>query len=196
MVDGASYWRGPQVTLRDPADRAPVTLISVIAPARVRPLHHDRGPAHTRRRPRFYVYLNSFRTSSSVRRRVVADPAAIVLAFTVVQMLLTAERDMSAGIRARGARDARLPEPLSRLWDGRRNTSGGHCLPCARHATPLVLSILASLKSTAEAGHSPRRTSRVDHPRRYERLDLPGRSATYLGNSFGTAFLTIASSLG
>jgi multiple sugar transport system permease protein len=85
---------------------------------------------------------------------------------------------------------------LSRLWDGRtKYLVGAVCLAlCTIMLTPLVLSILASLKSTAEAAALPPTyipsAITLDS---YERLwTYQAGLPTYLGNSFGTAFLTIA----
>ncbi len=103
---------------------------------------------------------------------------------------------MSAGsvLAAREARGAR--GVLSRLWDGRtKYLVGAICLAmCAIMLTPLVLSVLASFKSTAEAAALPPTyipsAITLDS---YERLwTYQAGLPTYLGNSFGTAFLTIA----
>jgi multiple sugar transport system permease protein len=103
---------------------------------------------------------------------------------------------MSAGSvlarrEARGARGL-----LSRLWDGRtKYLIGAICLAlCTIMLMPLVLSILASFKSTAEAAALPPTyvpsAITLDS---YERLwTYQAGLPTYLGNSFGTAFLTIA----
>ena len=103
---------------------------------------------------------------------------------------------MSAGsvLAAREAQGAR--GLLSRLWSGRtKYLIGAICLAlCTVMLTPLVLSILASLKSTAEAAALPPTyipsAITLDS---YERLwTYQAGLPTYLGNSFGTAFLTIA----
>lgn len=85
---------------------------------------------------------------------------------------------------------------LTRLWDGRtKYLVGAVCLAlCTLMLTPLVLSILASLKSTAEAAALPPvyvpSAITLDS---YERLwTYQAGLPTYLLNSFGTAFLTIA----
>jgi multiple sugar transport system permease protein len=85
---------------------------------------------------------------------------------------------------------------LTRLWDGRtKYLVGAICLAlCTLMLTPLVLSILASLKSTAEAAALPPvyvpSAITLDS---YERLwTYQAGLPTYLLNSFGTAFLTIA----
>jgi multiple sugar transport system permease protein len=85
---------------------------------------------------------------------------------------------------------------LARLWDGRtRYLVGAICLAlCTLMLAPLVLSILASLKSTAEAAALPPvyvpSAITLDS---YERLwTYQAGLPTYLLNSFGTAFLTIA----
>jgi multiple sugar transport system permease protein len=93
--------------------------------------------------------------------------------------------------------------PLSRAWtrvwgDRNRYLFGAICLAiCVFMLTPILLSILASVKPTAEAAAAP--PTYLPHSLSfdsYERLwayqaGLP----TYLGNSFGTAFLTIAFTL-
>lgn len=85
---------------------------------------------------------------------------------------------------------------LARLWDGRtKYLVGAICLAlCTLMLTPLVLSILASLKSTAEAAALPPvyvpSAITLDS---YERLwTYQAGLPTYLLNSVGTAFLTIA----
>jgi multiple sugar transport system permease protein len=85
---------------------------------------------------------------------------------------------------------------LTRLWDGRtKYLVGAICLAlCTVMLTPLVLSILASVKSTAEAAAAPPvylpSAITLDS---YERLwTYQAGLPTYLLNSFGTAFLTIA----
>ena len=93
--------------------------------------------------------------------------------------------------------------PLSRAWTrvvaGRnRYLFGAICLAiCVFMLTPIVLSMLASVKSTAEAAASP--PTYLPHSLSfdsYERLwDYQAGLPTYLGNSFGTAFLTIAFTL-
>jgi multiple sugar transport system permease protein len=107
---------------------------------------------------------------------------------------------MSAGsvFAAREAQGAR--GLLSRLWDGRtKYLVGAICLAlCTIMLMPLVLSILASFKSTAEAATLPPvyipSAITLDS---YERLwTYQAGLPTYLGNSFGTAFLTIALVLG
>jgi len=94
---------------------------------------------------------------------------------------------------------AGAPALIARAWAGRnRYLLGAICLALATiMLLPLVLSILASLKSTSEAAavpplYVPTHLS-LDS---YERLwgyqqGLP----TYLANSFGTAFLTIVFTL-
>ena len=84
---------------------------------------------------------------------------------------------------------------LTRLWDGRtKYLVGAICLAlCTLMLTPLVLSILASVKSTAEAAALPPvyipSAITLDS---YERLwSYQAGLPTYLLNSFGTAFLTI-----
>lgn len=103
---------------------------------------------------------------------------------------------MSAGsvLAAREAQGAR--GLLSRLWSGRtKYLVGAICLAlCTVMLTPLALSILASLKSTSEAAALPPTyipsAITLDS---YERLwTYQAGLPTYLLNSFGTAFLTIA----
>jgi multiple sugar transport system permease protein len=107
---------------------------------------------------------------------------------------------MSTGsvVATRQASDSR--GVLARLWDGRtKYLIGAVCLAlCTIMLTPLVLSILASVKSTAEAAASPPTylpsAITVDS---YERLwTYQAGLPTYLANSFGTAFLAIAFVLG
>lgn len=102
---------------------------------------------------------------------------------------------MSAGsvLAAREAQGAR--SLLGRLWAGRtKYLVGAICLAlCTVMLTPLVLSILASFKSTAEAAALPPTyipsAITLDS---YERLwTYQAGLPTYLLNSFGTAFLTI-----
>lgn len=102
---------------------------------------------------------------------------------------------MSAGsvLAARETQGAR--SLLGRLWAGRtRYLVGAICLAlCTIMLTPLVLSILASFKSTAEAAALPPTyipsAITLDS---YERLwTYQAGLPTYLLNSFGTAFLTI-----
>jgi multiple sugar transport system permease protein len=95
------------------------------------------------------------------------------------------------------AREARGDRGLlSRLWDGRtKYLVGAICLAlCTIMLMPLVLSILASFKSTAEAAALPPTyipsAITLDS---YERLwTYQAGLPTYLANSFGTAFMTIA----
>ncbi|MEX1170674.1 MAG: carbohydrate ABC transporter permease [Chloroflexota bacterium] len=107
---------------------------------------------------------------------------------------------MSAGsvIAARQARDTR--GLWARLWDSRtKYLVGAVCLAlCTVMLTPLVLSILASVKSTAEAAAVPPTyipsAITLDS---YDRLwTYQAGLPTYLLNSFGTAFMTIAFVLG
>lgn len=107
---------------------------------------------------------------------------------------------MSAGsvVAARRARDTR--GLWVRLWDSRtKYLIGAVCLALSTvMLTPLVLSILASVKSTAEAAAVPPTyipsAITLDS---YERLwTYQAGLPTYLANSFGTAFMTIAFVLG
>ncbi len=102
---------------------------------------------------------------------------------------------MSAGsVVATRARDSR--GLWARLWDGRtKYLVGAICLAiCTIMLLPLVLSVMASFKSTAEAAALPPTyipgAITLDS---YERLwTYQAGLPTYLLNSFGTAFLTIA----
>jgi multiple sugar transport system permease protein len=87
----------------------------------------------------------------------------------------------------------------SRVWAGRnRYLVGAVCLTiCVFMLTPIVLSMLASVKTTAEAAavpptYVPRELSLDSYQRLWSyQAGLP----TYLGNSFATAFMTIAFTL-
>ena len=103
---------------------------------------------------------------------------------------------MSAGsvLAARETQGGR--SVLSRFWEGRNKyLLAAICLAlCTLMLTPLVLSILASFKSTAEAAALPPvyvpSAITLDS---YERLwTYQAGLPTYLLNSFGTAFLAIA----
>jgi multiple sugar transport system permease protein len=88
----------------------------------------------------------------------------------------------------------------SRVWAGRnRYLVGALCVTiCVFMLTPIVLSMLASVKTTAEAAavpptYFPRELSLDSYKRLWTyQAGLP----TYLGNSFATAFMTIAFTLG
>ncbi len=96
-------------------------------------------------------------------------------------------------VRAPGAR------AWSRVWAGRnRYLAGAVCLTiCVFMLTPIVLSMLASVKTTAEAAavpptYFPHELSLESYQRLWSyQAGLP----TYLGNSFATAFMTIAFTL-
>ena len=87
----------------------------------------------------------------------------------------------------------------SRVWAGRnRYLAGAVCLTiCVFMLTPIVLSMLASVKTTAEAAaipptYVPRELSLDSYQRLWSyQAGLP----TYLGNSFATAFMSIAFTL-
>jgi len=87
----------------------------------------------------------------------------------------------------------------SRVWAGRnRYLVGALCLAiCVFMLTPIVLSMLASIKTTAEAAavpptYFPHELSLESYQRLWSyQAGLP----TYLGNSFATAFMTIAFTL-
>ena len=87
----------------------------------------------------------------------------------------------------------------SHLWAGRnRYLLGAVCLTiCVFMLTPIVLSVLASVKTTAEAAAVP--PTYVPHELSldsYQRLwSYQAGLPTYLGNSFATAFMTIAFTL-
>ena len=87
----------------------------------------------------------------------------------------------------------------SRVWAGRnRYLAGAVCLTiCVFMLTPIVLSVLASVKTTAEAAAVP--PTYVPHELSldsYQRLwSYQAGLPTYLVNSFGTAFMTIAFTL-
>jgi multiple sugar transport system permease protein len=107
---------------------------------------------------------------------------------------------VSAGsvVAAREARRSR--GLLARLWDGRtKYLLGAICLALSTiMLMPIVLTILASFKSTAEAAASPPvylpTAITLDS---YERLwTYQAGLPTYLGNSLGTALMTIALVLG
>ncbi len=92
-----------------------------------------------------------------------------------------------------------LARAWSRVWDGRsRYLTGAICLTiCVVMLTPIVLSVFASVKSTAEAAaipptYFPHEISLDSFARLWSyQAGLP----TYLGNSFATAFLTIGFTL-
>ena len=107
---------------------------------------------------------------------------------------------MSAGSLAASRRTLGARGVVSRLWAGRtRYLVGAICLAlCTIMLTPLVLTILASFKSTAEAAARPPTylPSAITFDS-YERLwNYQAGLPTYLGNSFGTALLTIGLVLG
>jgi multiple sugar transport system permease protein len=87
----------------------------------------------------------------------------------------------------------------SHLWAGRnRYLLGAVCLTiCVFMLTPIVLSVLASVKTTAEAAAVP--PTYVPHELSldsYQRLwSYQAGLPTYLGNSFATALMTIAFTL-
>ena len=99
----------------------------------------------------------------------------------------------AATVRAPAAR------AWTRVWGGRnRYLLGAVCLAvCAFMVTPIVLSVLASVKTTAEAAaipptYLPHEVSLDSYQRLWSyQAGLP----TYLFNSFATAFMTIAFTL-
>jgi multiple sugar transport system permease protein len=89
---------------------------------------------------------------------------------------------------------------VARTWSGRnRYLTAAVCVAiCAIMLTPIVLSVLASLKTTAESAASPPTylPSQLSLDS-YQRLwDYQHGLPTYLANSVLTAFLTIAITLG
>jgi multiple sugar transport system permease protein len=107
---------------------------------------------------------------------------------------------MSAGSVAAASQARRSRGLLARLWDGRtKYLLGAICLALSTiMLMPIVLTVLASFKSTAEAAASPPiylpTAITLDS---YERLwTYQAGLPTYLGNSLGTALMTIAFVLG
>jgi multiple sugar transport system permease protein len=107
---------------------------------------------------------------------------------------------VSAGSVVAASEARRSRALLARLWDGRtKYLLGAVCLALSTiMLMPIVLTILASFKSTAEAAASPPvylpTAITLDS---YERLwNYQAGLPTYLGNSFGTALITIALVLG
>ncbi len=107
---------------------------------------------------------------------------------------------MSAGSVVAASEARRSRSLLTRLWDGRtKYLLGAICLALSTiMLMPIVLTILASFKSTAEAAASPPvylpSAITLDS---YERLwSYQAGLPTYLGNSLGTALITIALVLG
>ena len=94
---------------------------------------------------------------------------------------------------------APMARAWSRVWDGRtRYLVGAACLiVCAFMVTPIVLSVLASVKTTGEAAAVP--PTYIPHELAldsYRRLwSYQAGLPTYLGNSFATAFMTIGFTL-
>jgi multiple sugar transport system permease protein len=107
---------------------------------------------------------------------------------------------MSAGSVVAASQARRSRGLLARLWDGRtKYLLGAICLALSTiMLMPIVLTILASFKSTAEAAATPPvylpTAITLDS---YERLwSYQAGLPTYLGNSLGTALMTIALVLG
>ena len=149
----------------------------------------------------FYIYLNSFPyLSSGYGAALSLILAAIILVFTVVQMVLTRRSRVSTidrrspCARPRGARlVARLgrPQPLPHGGDL-------HLAICTFMLAPLVLSVLASLKTTAEAAaHAADLLPARAEPRQLRAaVGLPGRPADLpRATASATALLTIAFTL-
>ena len=105
----------------------------------------------------------------------------------------------SAGFAAEGVGSGRVGALPARLWQGRtKYLAGAICIfLCTLMLMPLVMTVLASVKSTADAAavpplYVPRGIS-LDS---YERLwDYQAGLPAYVANSFGAAFLTIAFTL-
>ncbi len=107
---------------------------------------------------------------------------------------------MSAGSVVAASQARRSRGLVARLWGGRtKYLLGAICLALSTiMLMPIVLTILASFKSTAEAAASPPvylpTAITLDS---YERLwNYQAGLPTYLGNSLGTALMTIALVLG
>ena len=201
MVDGASFWqRTRRVTV--PLTRPTillVTLISVIGSL----LAFDQFYIMTAGQPFnqtatavFYVYLNSF-------------PYLKLGYGAALSLILAADHP---GVHDRpddpdppepGVTAVPMRAPLSRawtrVWAGRnRYLVGALCLfIVALMVAPIVLSMMASVKSTAEAAAVP--PTYVPHSLSldsYERLwTYQAGLPAYLFNSFATAFMTIAFAL-
>ena len=182
MVDGASYWQRVRRVILPLTRRTVllVTLISVIGSL----LAFDQFYIMTAGQPHnetatsvFYVYLNSFpylKLGYGAALSLIL--AAIVLAFTVVQMAPhPPERGVSAG-SVLAAREAHGPRGLlSRLWDGRtKYLVGAICLAlCTIMLTPLVLVDPA------------RRSSRPPRPRPVRRPTSRARSPSTATSASG-----------
>ena len=164
----------------------------------VRPvLHHDRRPAVQPDLDGRLLHLQELVPvpASRVRGGPVADPGADHPRLHGRPDGPDApERDVTAvTVRAPVAR------AWSRVWAGRnRYLVGAVCLTiCVFMLTPIVLSMLASVKTTAEAAAIP--PTYVPHELSldsYQRLwSYQAGLPTYLCNSFATAFMTIAFTL-
>ena len=110
------------------------------------------------------------------------------------------DRGLDAGMLRASHAGVRRGTLGTRLWAGRnRYLTAAICIAlCTIMLLPIVLSILASVKTTAEAAAVPPTylpTSLATDS--YERLwSYQAGLPTYLANSFGAAFLTIAFTLG
>ncbi len=110
---------------------------------------------------------------------------------------------MSADVASAGSMGSTVGAPVRRIaartWSGRtKYLTAALCVAvCAVMLAPITLSVLASLKSTAEAAAVP--PTYIPHELSldsYQRLwDYQAGLPVYLGNSFGTALLTIAITL-
>ena len=200
MVDGASFWqRTRRVTV--PLTRRTillVTLVSVIGSL----LAFDQFYIMTAGQPFnetatavFFIYLNSFHyLHLGYGAALSVILAAIILVFTIVQMVLT---PAVGGVTAIPLRRP-VARAWSRVWEGRtRYLVGALCLTvCAFMVAPIVLSVLASVKTTGEAAAVP--PTYFPHELALDGSRLWSYQAgllTYLGDSFATAFMTIGFTL-
>ena len=110
---------------------------------------------------------------------------------------------MSADVAPAGSVGSAVGAPVRRVaavaWSGRnRYLTAALCVAvCAVMLAPITLSVLASLKTTAEAAAVPPTYIPTELSLdSYQRLwDYQAGLPVYLGNSFGTALLTIALTL-
>ena len=110
---------------------------------------------------------------------------------------------MSADVAPAGSMVSAVGAPVRRVaagaWSGRnRYLTAALCVAvCAVMLAPITLSVLASLKTTAEAAAVPPTYIPTELSLdSYQRLwDYQAGLPVYLGNSFGTALLTIAITL-
>jgi multiple sugar transport system permease protein len=107
---------------------------------------------------------------------------------------------MSTGYVGAAMRRTRARSIPARLWAGRtKYLTGAVCIAlCTVMLLPLVLTVLASLKSTAEAAAAPPTyfpTTGFWFDSYVRLWDYQAGLPVYLANSFGAAFLTIALTL-